>query len=679
MKLVTLAFLLLIALTFSTALCSQRSYSSWFGFDIKTKIKKLHFSFGETKSALPPGAVMRLGTNSFKHPFPITVDGLQFSPKGSYLASKSGFGTVVWHVKSGNTVVSQKGVRSFCFSSDERYFALTARWSEDVPGSRMIRNKSGLFLVDLKSKEKKLLPTSNSAQVPEGVHFSPDNTKLRGRSFRTTFEWDLKTLAVSKSQKEKTKSRYRHGAIKSKDGRLLIWAPGQRKGKPVTIHVCDAKEDNRELFVLSGHKFGFINNKVISQDGRLLATAGTDGHFKVWDLDNGVLKYDLKLKRRKKANVGSAMVFSPNGRYLVGGRVECGWHLWDMTTGELVRHWQSKGFLNAVAISPDGTTIAYVHDSKQIIFQDLLTGENHKRVRNHLGALTACLFSHDGKRVFSSCDRGCLFEWALDKGQIFRRIERGGGRINSMALSPCGKSLFYNKGSAIASYGLAVRGRKTVARPGGTIHHISFNDRGTLLAVKWTKGSIGRGKNFISVFDVSTWQQLSQIELKGFVTTPAEFVPGTDKFLAGEKKSIYLFDGKSGKKLSTFKTPAKRYLRWIKSWPGNEENFLYLAVTNGLFIHDSPEPFKLYRSILDDVDGAHFAPNSPFLAVAFQKNARMLPTIRFYDVEQRKLLAELAQDCQRLTCLSFSASGRYLVSGGDDSTLLIWDLSKVLK
>ena len=299
--------------TTNYVLASSRSYSSWFGFSFGGQQKTPRaFSAGAAKSALPTGAIMRLGVNSFIQGDGIMIDRLQFSPKGTYLVSGSSFSTSVWHVRSGRRVLQSKGARTYAFSNDEKLFAFTARWSQSVPGTRRIQNRQALLVRNLETDLSKEMETTFRT-IPNKLSFSDDGSTIIGSSFKKQYEWDT-TTGSRKELPDLPTTGMRHRGIKSKDGSIFVWSPGQRKGKAVPIHVCDGKDHNRELFLLPGHDSGFLTNKVISSNNQFMVSAGNDGKFKLWDLKIGKLKQDLPIRHVEKANVGSALAISPDNK-----------------------------------------------------------------------------------------------------------------------------------------------------------------------------------------------------------------------------------------------------------------------------------------------------------------------------------------------------------------------------
>ena len=92
-----------------------------------------------------------------------------------------------------------------------------------------------------------------------------------------------------------------------------------------------------------------------SLDGRLLASGGTDGTAKLWDVIPGGLKLRHTLQRR----LGSTpLVFSPDGRRLVGGSSDHTLKFWDTKTalevGTLYGH---RGSIAGIAFARDGNTL----------------------------------------------------------------------------------------------------------------------------------------------------------------------------------------------------------------------------------------------------------------------------------------------------------------------------------
>jgi WD40 repeat protein len=108
---------------------------------------------------------------------------------------------------------------------------------------------------------------------------------------------------------------------------------GWRSSPPV-IELWSLPEGRRRVFA---HPKGGLWTEAISNDGRLLATAGWDGVLRLWDVDReqqietipGQLKTYFSL------------VFSPDDSRLVGGGYDGTITMWDLATRQQVAHWKA--------------------------------------------------------------------------------------------------------------------------------------------------------------------------------------------------------------------------------------------------------------------------------------------------------------------------------------------------
>ena len=132
--------------------------------------------------------------------------------------------------------------------------------------------------------------------------------------------------------------------------------------RQATQHRRIARGTNRHrLFSgeLSGRAYGGSDGRgeAFSPDSRLVATAGADGVARVWELQTGSLKLELKGHTSSVNDVN----FSPDGRYIATAGEDTTAKLWDATTG---RHTASlSGHISPVysaQFSPDGKYIVTI-------------------------------------------------------------------------------------------------------------------------------------------------------------------------------------------------------------------------------------------------------------------------------------------------------------------------------
>ncbi len=198
-----------------------------------------------------------------------------------------------------------------------------------------------------------------------------------------------------------------------------------------------------------------IYSLAASPDGRRLAWGGTDGLFKVWDLEKQ--DYAWRNITTTGANV-TAMSYSPDGKIIVTGDSSGALDFWDSQTGQKVRSLQSNvSSISDLAYSPDGATLAYSGAAQgtepNIYTRNLATGGLQEfRIRQgEVAEASAIAWSPDGKLLASGGPDRVVHIWDTSTGleietlknvvidNAFTQVYEG--PITSLAFSPNGKWL----------------------------------------------------------------------------------------------------------------------------------------------------------------------------------------------------------------------------------------------
>jgi RNA polymerase sigma factor (sigma-70 family) len=313
---------------------------------------------------------------------------------------------------------------------------------------------------------------------------------------------------------------------------------------------------SRPLRSLLGHQ-DRVNSVAYSPDGRCIATAGSDGSARLWDVKTGE-----EVRRLEVAQAWFPRIrFSPDNEFIVATVVAPNVNdaviVWNRRTGKKVR--QFPGF--SFAFSPDGRLIAcggWDRDKGGWIRGDLrlydfATGKMLRELSGHLTTVISLAFSPDGRTLVSV---GLRLQGASsgEPGEAETRFTRvwdvATGKENRTVLqerethrrifSPDGRTLGSIQGSggdAITLWEAATGGR----RAGLTGHTngvwgIAFSPDGRTLA------SSG-GDGMVRLWDMPSGKEVGRLEgHKGCVSAVAFSPDGRTLVSGGLDKTALLWD-----------------------------------------------------------------------------------------------------------------------------------------
>ena len=625
----------------------------------------------------------RLGTTRLRH---VVGDGsgatcVAFSPDGKTVVSGGDVGLRAWDTATGKDLgwfPTAAPATSAQFTADGKTLLTT-----DNSGTlRLWQAGTGNLLRETKQhQDNRSFHGSESCLSADGkvvgILGSSDGVCL----------WDTKSGKRILSRKDEHRSLGFSAAL-TPDGKTL--AVSGEENRAYLVEVASDKVVRRiEGPYKATHLApGFARMReeslywfAFSPDGKSLAGVSGKGSFCVWNVADGRLRYSVK-------NCRGRLAFSPDGKQLICAGEEA-MRLYEAQTGKEVRLFERHpGHVYALAFSPDGKTVASAQ-RYTIDLWDVATGRRRHPFAGHATPVVRLAFSPDGSSLASGdIEEGTLIVWSL-KDRKPRHTFRGHyPSVLSVAFSPDGKVLASGDGyNGSGEFDARVRlwdpsaGKLLRQFPGHLtgIESLAFSPDGKRLA---STGGDARAK----VWNVSTGKRLLQIRGEDATLWSVAFSPdGKTLLVAGSPGELALWRLDSGRKVRDLGTPGDEsrgitiagFLPdgrtvWTREYSrGNSRTnkVLFWGVQDG-------RPLRSFSLVEagSSQDCSALSPDGNTLAVGGGYRDSL---IRLWDTNTGKRAGQFSgHNGGPATSLAFSPDGKRLASGGPDTAVLLWDVTR---
>jgi WD40 repeat protein len=381
-------------------------------------------------------------------------------------------------------------------------------------------------------------------------------------------------------------------------------------------------------------------NLAVAPDGSWLATGGFGGIVRIWDPVTGQERASFKVRPTWVNGLAAA----PDGSWLVSTYGTGTMRIWDVATGRVRTNLSRLRSARAVAIAPDGSWLAYSKANGKIRIWDTNRRRTRVTLRGHGDYVGALAVAPDGSWLVSGGTDKTVRIWDASTGQLRTILTGHTAEVNAVAVAP--------DGSWLAS---------------------------------------GADDKTVRIWDVPTGQLRTILtghtaEVNAVAAAP----DGSWLVSGGADKTVRIWDVTTGRLRATFKSFFHHSLGVRAVAVAPDGSWLVSGDSQEVWIRNavSGNTRAGLSSLTLKGGGVAIAPDGSWLVTGGRS------FVCIWDVTIRKPMGSRLRDIAKYgaplietprailkghvgvaTTVAVSPDGRWLASGGEDGTLLIWNVA----
>jgi WD40 repeat protein len=566
--------------------------------------------------------------HSYERPESLTHQ-VVFSPDGNVLAASARNTVVFWDAATGALLRKLRAhpdsISHFAFSPDGKLLATADDPHVSSENPPLVR------LWDL-AAEKEVRTFAGHRTKIDRVAFSGDGKRLASCSDadgqQLVLIWDTETGKLHRRLQVEG-----HDGVCSPDGRTVAVRVDKE------VHLWDVAA--QQLL----HRLDGEDNYVscFSSDGRMLAAGGSGGTA-VWEVASGKLlrSFPATESRFSSHRFSYPLAFSPDGK-LLACIANPGVQFWQLDTSRAPRPPTGHRLaISCLAFAPGGRVLASGSDDRTVRLWEVPSGKELLAFEKHQKSVALIAFSPDGRTVASADEGGGAWLWEAGSGKALRRLDGLSTRVVALYFDADGRSL-----RAATEYGNALVWDTSSGAARHPLERAVLSPDPRYFVTPGSEGGhplMETGTGFFDLRSLATGREVRRLQGHKEHYRNEAFTPD-GRFLAAEAYTVDRFHGHV-------------FEKGFRSWETASGREV-------LHLEDMRPPLA-------------FSPDGSVMvcpeALAGDKEGLFV----WRDATGRRL-GQGGGHGKAVTALAFSADGRWLASGGADSTLLLWDAGPFLR
>lgn len=446
---------------------------------------------------------------------------------------------------------------------------------------------------------------------------------------------------------------------------------------PLGIELLSSAVDGTIIWDLSTDKpeSSPINAQVasgiklaISPDGKILAFSLLDNSIVLWDIHNNKA---IGEPLTGPTNAILSLAFSQDGKWLASGGLENTIFLWEIGgESRTSKSLTGNGLaVTRIAFSPDGELLAAANtnlDKSNITFWSM---ENYQptgpTLTGQSGFITSMEFEPNGKELVSGGVNGTIALWKLDIGKSHENSSnRRSFPETSTVFGLEGSVLISGNYEKVIFWDVNAQG---IVEP--EVKEVSSYS--PLITMHDQKVLIMRTEKGVSFWDIALRKPIEK-SLNGDTRFARSIALSADeKTLATlDDDGVRLWDIKSGELISQLAKSDTRYSERVAFSPNGRT----LAIGNifSIELWDLATGSLLTKEQYDDtVRCLAFSPDGQFLVTGGGDGIVTLWNVINNQLSTKQILkAQLSE----INDVAFSPDGKYFASGSSDHSVILWDI-----